>query len=108
MPTSTAAMPTRLWNAATSCGIAVIWILRAVMRPIPPPMTMARKFADRRQSEFRRAMIAGSEAIRWHVRTSVVATAIAMPIMPVRLPRRLLSGLDRPRSARMKQTPAIR
>ena len=33
-PTSTAAMPTRLWKAATSCGIAVIWILRAVTRPI--------------------------------------------------------------------------
>src|SRR3954447_3109397 len=31
-----------------------------------------------------------------------------MPSMPVKLPRRLLSGLDRPRSARMKQTPAIR
>jgi hypothetical protein len=37
--------------------------------------------------------------------TSVVRTAIAMPIMPRRLPRRLLSGLDNPRNARMKQTP---
>src|SRR5947209_12937142 len=31
-----------------------------------------------------------------------------MPTMPVMLPRRLLSGLDNPLSARMKQTPAIR
>jgi hypothetical protein len=38
--------------------------------------------------------------------TSVVTTAIAMPIMPSRLPRRLLSGEDRPRKARMKQMPA--
>src|SRR5437868_4306990 len=40
--------------------------------------------------------------------TNVVRTAIAIPSMPRRLPRRLLSGFDRPRSARMKQTPAIR
>ena len=39
---------------------------------------------------------------------SVVAIAIAMPIMPNRLPRRLVSGFDRPRSARMKRTPATR
>src|SRR5262249_41331767 len=39
---------------------------------------------------------------------SVVRTAIAMPIMPSRLPRRLESGLDRPRSARMNRTPATR
>jgi hypothetical protein len=39
---------------------------------------------------------------------SVVPTAIAMPSIPVKLPRRLLSGLDSPLSARMKQTPAIR
>jgi hypothetical protein len=38
----------------------------------------------------------------------VVTTAIAMPIMPMRLPRRLLSGLDSPLNARMKQTPEIR
>ena len=86
-------MPTRLWKAATSCGIAVIWILRAVTRPMPPPIAIA-------------PTISGIEAISWIA--SVVTTAIAMPIMPARLPRRLLAGLDRPRSARMKQTPAIR
>src|SRR6516162_5730433 len=38
----------------------------------------------------------------------VVATAIAMPAMPSRLPRRLEAGLDRPRSDRMNRTPATR
>jgi hypothetical protein len=93
VPTSTAAMPTRLWNAATSCGIAVIWILRAVTRPIPPPTTIA-------------PMISAMDAIGCVA--SVVTMAIVIPIMPVMLPRRLLSGFDRPRRARMKQTPAIR
>ena len=36
---------------------------------------------------------------------SVVTMAIAMPIMPKRLPWRAVSGLDRPRSARMNRTP---
>ena len=40
-PTSTAAMPTRLWKAATSCGIAVIAIRRAVTRPIAAPIAIA-------------------------------------------------------------------
>jgi hypothetical protein len=40
--------------------------------------------------------------------TSVVTTAMVMPIMPNRLPRWLVAGLDRPRSARMKHMPATR
>ena len=40
--------------------------------------------------------------------TNVVTTAIAIPIMPKRLPRWLVVGLDSPRSARMKHTPATR
>ena len=39
---------------------------------------------------------------------SVVATAIAMPIMPNRLPWRDEAGLDSPRSDRMNSTPATR
>jgi hypothetical protein len=38
----------------------------------------------------------------------VVATAIAMPIMPLRLPARLVTGEESPRSARMKRTPETR
>ncbi len=34
-------MPTRLWKAATSCGIAVIAILRAVTRPMTAPTAIA-------------------------------------------------------------------
>ena len=40
--------------------------------------------------------------------TSVVTTAISMPIMPKRLPRWLVEGEDSPRNARMKHTPATR
>ena len=38
--TNTAAMPTREWNAATSCGSAVILMRCATTAPIAPPMTM--------------------------------------------------------------------
>ena len=37
--TNTAARPTRLWNPATSSGIAVIGILNAINAPIDPPIT---------------------------------------------------------------------
>ena len=91
--TSTAAMPTRLWNAATSCGIAVMAMRRATMKPIPPPRMIA-------------AAISGREAMSCVA--SVVATAIPMPIMPLRLPARLVSGDESPRSARMNRTPETR
>ncbi len=39
---------------------------------------------------------------------SVVSTAIAMPIMPNRLPWTLVVGWLSPLSARMKRTPATR
>ena len=86
-------MPTSEWKAATSCGIAVIWILRAVTKPIVPPMAMA-------------TAISRIEAMSCTAR--VVPTAIAMPTMPARLPRWLLVGLDSPLRARMKQTPATK
>src|ERR1700693_690136 len=38
----------------------------------------------------------------------VVATAIPMPPMPRKLPRRDVAGLDSPRSDRMNRTPATR
>ena len=61
-------------------------------QPMVPPMAMA-------------AMISGRPVL---CRYKVVPTAIAMPIMPLRLPAWLDSGDDRPRSERMKRTPAIR
>ena len=36
--TNTAARPTRLWKPATSSGIAVIGILKAINAPIDPPI----------------------------------------------------------------------
>src|SRR5258708_30229668 len=39
---------------------------------------------------------------------SVVAMAIAMPVMPRKLPRREVAGLESPRSDRMNSTPATR
>ena len=41
--TKTAARPTRLWKAATSCGSAVIWMRSAMKVPIAPPITMPRE-----------------------------------------------------------------
>jgi hypothetical protein len=38
---------------------------------------------------------------------SVAAIAIAMPMMPYRLPRRAVSWLDSPRRLRMNSTPAM-
>ena len=48
---------------------------------------------------------ASSGAPSW---PSVVRMAIAMPSMPIMLPRRDVSGLESPRSARMNSTPAMR
>ena len=89
-------MPTSEWKAATSSGIEVIGTRRAMTAPMPPPMAMPP--STRTQAT---ASAGGCEP-------SVVSTAIAMPIMPKRLPRRLISGFDSPRSAWMKRTPATR
>src|SRR5882757_2707012 len=89
-------MPTSEWNAATSSGIEVIGTRRAITAPMPPPSVRP---ATTRIHE---PMPCGG----WPA--SVVAIAITMPAMPSMLPRRLDSGLESPRSAMMKRTPAIR
>src|SRR5206468_2131662 len=89
-------MPTREWKAATSSGIEVIGTRRAITAPIEPPMAMPRMTSSQ----------ATPSAGGWLA--SVVATAIAMPIMPNRLPWRDDAGLDSPRSDRMNSTPATR
>ena len=86
-------MPTSEWNAATSCGISVMAILRAVTQPMPPPIAMAPR-------------ISGSDATSCV--TKVVTTAISMPAMPKRLPRCDVAGDDSPRNAKMKNTPEIK
>src|SRR3984885_2675790 len=94
--TSTAAMPTSEWKAATSSGIEVIGTRRAITAPMPPPIAMPR--------------ITSTQAIpsAGGCDASVVATAIAMPVMPKKLPWRDDAGLDSPRNDRMNRTPATR
>src|ERR1700675_4951419 len=89
-------MPTSEWNAATSSGIEVIGTPRAINARIEPPMATPRTTSTQAMPS------AGGWA------ASVVATAIAMPIMPKKLPRRDVAGLDSPRSDRMNRTPATR
>jgi len=102
--TRQAARPTREWKAATSCGIEVIGTRRAITAPTVPPIATPPTI---------RPMVIGSRAI-WpllsgRARVSTVTpTAMAMPIMPSWLPRRLVTGLDSPRRARMNRTPEIR
>jgi len=89
-------MPTSEWKAATSSGIEVIGTRRAITAPSPPPIATAR------MTRIHATPSAGG----WLA--SVVTTAIAMPIMPNRLPWRDVAGLDSPRSDRMNSTPATR
>src|SRR3954462_5534705 len=89
-------MPTSEWNAATSSGIDVIGTRRAITAPMLPPMAMPRITSTQ----------APPPAGGWLA--IVVAIAIAMPIMPKKLPWRDVAGLDRPRSDRMNSTPATR
>ena len=88
-------MPTSEWNAATSWGMAVMAMRRAMDRPTTAPAAMAASTQPMPNWK-----IAG-----FHM---VVSTAISMPIMPKMLPRLLVSGLDRPRRAMMNRTAAIR
>jgi hypothetical protein len=107
-PTSTAARPTRLWNAATSCGIAVIWMRRAVVRPTtaPSPTAAAILASVTKSSGVGRGHQWPGGIGAWV--SKVVTVARAMPAMPLRLPARELAGDDRPRSARMNRTPDAR
>src|SRR3984893_9117196 len=89
-------MPTSEWNAATSSGIDIIGTLRAITAPIEPPMATPSTTSTQPMPS------AGGCA------ASVVATALAMPVMPKKLPCRDDAGLDSPRSDRMNKTPATR
>ena len=63
-------MPTSEWNAATSSGIAVMGMRRAITAPMPPPKAMPPKIS---------AQVSGSSG---RATASVVMTAMAMPAMP--------------------------
>jgi hypothetical protein len=87
----TAATPTSECIAATSSGICVIWTRLAMTMPTTPPA----------------AIIVSGMSIR-RLTARVVATAMAMPMMPNTLPRRAVRGCDRSLSARMNSTLASR
>jgi hypothetical protein len=79
--------------------MAVIATRRAITAPTVPPIATPARI---------RPTVTGSSA-PWPNRViRVTPTAMAMPSMPIWLPRRLVTGLDRPRSARMKRTPETR
>src|SRR5688500_2648004 len=88
---NTAARPTSECMKATSSGIAVICTRRATTAPIAPP-----------------SAIQPTIKAQFLVMVSVVTTAMAIPTMPNRLPRRAVTGELKPFSARIKKTDAIR
>ena len=71
-------------NADTSCGIAVILIVRAAYRPTPEPISAP-------------AMITIQPVVvtvpAWISRTKVAMTAMIMPVVATWLPRRAVAGL---------------
>ena len=93
--TKTAANPTKLWNPATSSGIAVIGILKAINAPIDPPIN--------------------NNIIRYKnpvekLPAEIIVTpmAIAIPIIPNKFPCLDVSGDERPLRAKINKTPEIR
>ena len=93
--TKTAAKPTKLWNPATSSGIAVIGILKAIIAPIDPPIKNKTK-----------RYIKPVEKLP--IEIIVTPIAIIIPIIPKRLPCLDVSGEERPLKARINKTPEIR
>ena len=91
MAIMTAARPTSECMKATISGIDVIGTRRAMTAPIAPPTAMPATI--------------NTQLV---VTASVVATAIAIPITPKRLPRRAEMGEESPLSARIKNTDATR
>ena len=79
--------------------MAVMAMRRAISAPTLPPTSTPAAIMP---------TVTGSSRPWLHRLVRVTATAMAMPIMPRVLPRRLVTGLDRPLSARMNRTPEAR
>ena len=95
MATNTAARPTRLWNPATSSGIAVIGILKAINAPIEPPNN-------------RKTNKNINPVEKLPIEIIVTPMAMTIPIIPKKFPLREVSGDERPLSANIKSTPDIK
>ena len=93
--TNTAARPTKLWNPATSSGIAVIGILNAIKAPIEPPIN--NKIIKYKNPDEK-------------LPTDIIVTPIAkaIPIIPNKFPCLDVSGDERPLRAKINSTPEIR
>ena len=95
IPTKTAASPTKLWNPATSSGIAVIGILKAIKAPNEPPISNKINKYKNPIEKFPTEII-------------VIPIAMAIPIMPNKFPCLDVSGDERPLSAKINKTPETR
>ena len=93
--TKTAAKPTKLWKPATNSGIAVIGILKAINAPMEPP-TSKNKIKYKNPVE------------KFPTDKIVTLIAIAIPIIPYKLPCLEVSGDDNPRRAKINNTPEIK
>ena len=93
--TKTAANPTKLWKPATSSGMAVIGILKAINAPIDPP-------TSNKINKYKKPVEKLSTEI------IVTPIAIIIPIIPNKFPCLDVSGDERPLSAKINNTPEIR
>ena len=93
--TKTAASPTKLWKPATSSGIAVIGILKAINAPIDPPKS-------NKINKYKKPVE------KLPTDKIVTPIAIAIPIIPNKFPCLDVSGDERPLRARINSTPEIR
>ncbi len=95
MATNTAARPTKLWNPATSSGIAVIGILYAINTPTEPPINKKPKTYNNPVEKF-------------PTDKNVTPMAIAIPIIPNKFPCLDVSGDESPLSAKINKIPEIK
>ena len=93
--TNTAAKPTRLWNPATSSGIAVIGILYAIKAPVVPPI-------NRKPKTYK------NPVEKFPTDKKVTPIAIAIPIIPNKFPFLEVSGDESPLRAKINKIPEIK
>ena len=93
--TKTAAKPTKLWNPATSSGIAVIGILKAIKAPNEPPM-------NKKIKRYKKPV----EKFPTEIKVTIIA--IAIPKIPNKFPCLDVSGEESPLRAKINKIPEIK